>query len=328
MDVYCVTGLDHVAFCSMIAMSNDSTGEEGEHPSHSPSILPLVSIVIPAFNAERTLPLTLASIHRQHYMNWELLITDDGSSDATLEVIDEWKRNVSNPVSVFRTPQMGPSSARNHAATRARGPLLAFLDADDIWDDKKLLHQVRGMQRLPNKLGITCAYAIVDGLGKKANRQVDFRWDKVSVRRWLLFEGRGPALCSTLLVKSKYFRMIGGFDDKLRNLEDVDLALRLGAPLTLTSLSESLCQYTVFPGQNHKDLASVRSATQYLVSTPLFGGDPNLARRLQVNLSFLESIRQLRKRPSTRACFQALRSWMRAPFRLMWLALRILWVNR
>jgi len=106
----------------------------------------LVSIITPVYNAETTLKTTIESILNQTYKNWELILVNDASTDQSTQVakalIGKDKR-----ISWIEMPQnAGAAKARNLAIDRARGQYLAFLDADDAWDSKKLEKQLSFMK--------------------------------------------------------------------------------------------------------------------------------------------------------------------------------------
>jgi len=98
---------------------------------------PLVSIIIPVFNAEKYLAETIRSVQEQTYNNWELLIIDNCSDDNTLQIISSY---ASSKIRVFRTEcnSGGPALPRNIGIKNANGEYLAFLDADDLWNKTKL----------------------------------------------------------------------------------------------------------------------------------------------------------------------------------------------
>jgi glycosyltransferase involved in cell wall biosynthesis len=99
---------------------------------------PLVSAIIPAYNSAHFLPEAVASIRRQNYEPLEIIIVDDGSTDNTAEVVAGLGENVR---SVYQD-NSGQAAARNRGIKLARGDFLAFLDADDLWADDKLTHQL------------------------------------------------------------------------------------------------------------------------------------------------------------------------------------------
>ncbi len=106
---------------------------------------PEVSIITPAYNASKYIAETITSVQRQSYQNWEMIIVDDGSSDATFELVDEFSKQDRRIVAVRQSNQ-GPAPARNNALRLARGRYVCFLDSDDIWLPKKLETQVALMK--------------------------------------------------------------------------------------------------------------------------------------------------------------------------------------
>jgi teichuronic acid biosynthesis glycosyltransferase TuaG len=106
---------------------------------HGGRATPRVTVVVPARNAADHIGEALRSVTSQTFTDWEVIVVDDESSDATMEVA----RAVDPRVTVIANPRRGgPAVARNLAVARARGELLAFLDADDQWLDTYLEHQV------------------------------------------------------------------------------------------------------------------------------------------------------------------------------------------
>lgn len=105
---------------------------------------PLVSIVTPNYNGAKYLRETLESVLAQTYTNWELIVVDDGSTDDSLELV----RSFDEPrFRVFVNERnSGAAVSRNVAIEAARGKYIAFLDGDDLWDEKKLERQIAFMQ--------------------------------------------------------------------------------------------------------------------------------------------------------------------------------------
>jgi glycosyltransferase involved in cell wall biosynthesis len=101
----------------------------------------LVSVMMPAYNADKYIGLAIESVLAQTYGNWELLVVNDGSTDRTVEVVS---RFTDSRIRLFNKPNGGESTARNMALDHARGELIAYLDADDIY--------------LPDHLAVTVAF--------------------------------------------------------------------------------------------------------------------------------------------------------------------------
>ena len=104
----------------------------------------LVSIIMPAHNAEGFISQSIQSVLNQTYNNWELVITDDASTDRTVQVIQSF----ADPrIKLLQLPEnKGAAIARNTAIEQARGDYLAFLDSDDFWHKDKLTRQIAFME--------------------------------------------------------------------------------------------------------------------------------------------------------------------------------------
>ena len=99
---------------------------------------PLVSIIMPAYNAEDTIKESVKSVLDQTYTNWELLIADDCSSDTTREILNSYAKIDNRILPVFLNENGGPARARNASLQKSSGELIAFLDSDDMWLSNKL----------------------------------------------------------------------------------------------------------------------------------------------------------------------------------------------
>lgn len=132
---------------------------------------PLVSIIMPCYNAERYIAQSIESVLAQSYQNWELIITDDASTDKSVEIISKYSKNDDRISVMVPDEHQGIARTRNMSISRARGRFMAFLDSDDIWYPEKLEKQVNYM--LENDLAFTySSYEIIDYHGNPKNRVV------------------------------------------------------------------------------------------------------------------------------------------------------------
>ena len=130
---------------------------------------PKVSIVVPVYNGERYIRETLQSVKRQTEEDWELLLVDDVSTDKSLEVIEEY---VNDQIHLIRLPEnSGAAAARNRGIKEAKGKYLAFLDADDIWDEEKLTKQLLFMEEKDCAFSYT-GYEFADSEGVSVEKIV------------------------------------------------------------------------------------------------------------------------------------------------------------
>src|SRR3978361_2227094 len=98
---------------------------------------PLISVIMPAYNAQKYVAKSIESVLAQTWQNWELIIADDGSTDDTAEVI---KQFCISDLRIKYTPlsNSGPGMAKNAAIAKSQGKYIAFLDSDDLWAKEKL----------------------------------------------------------------------------------------------------------------------------------------------------------------------------------------------
>lgn len=92
----------------------------------------LVSIITPSYNSAQFIEATIKSVQKQTHANWEMLITDDGSSDNSAEIISKITQK-DERIKLFKISNSGPGIARNNSIKNAKGNYLAFLDSDDLW---------------------------------------------------------------------------------------------------------------------------------------------------------------------------------------------------
>lgn len=181
-----------------------------------------ISVVMPARNAAETIAEAVGSVLSQTPAVLELVVVDDGSTDTTREVLQQ----VADPrVSVLSCPGAGCGAARNRGIDAARGELIAFMDADDVWLPGKLAAQVSALESAPGAMVAYSWSEDIDASGAKTGGYCRLTRNG-EVRRALLlrnFLGNG----STPLLYRSALTGTGGFDETLAACEDWDLWLRL-----------------------------------------------------------------------------------------------------
>lgn len=121
--------------------------------------LPLVSVIIPAYNAAAFIARTLESVCQQTYQNLEIIVVDDGSGDRTQEIVQEWQQK-DNRIKLIIQTNGGVAAARNSAIYHSQGEFIAPLDADDIWHPTKIAHQVHYMQKSEPSVGLVYTWSV------------------------------------------------------------------------------------------------------------------------------------------------------------------------
>lgn len=175
-----------------------------------------VTVVVPAYNAATTLGAALASVAGQTVPPSQVLVVDDGSTDATADVA----RGASLELEVVHTDgPLGPAAARNAGTAKATGDWVAFLDADDVWHPRKLEAQLEAVRRKPGTVIVASDW--VRGAPPTLDGPVGMRVLRadhiVSLNRFQT---------STVLVRTDVLSSVGGFDPTLDGAEDWDLWLR------------------------------------------------------------------------------------------------------
>jgi teichuronic acid biosynthesis glycosyltransferase TuaG len=207
----------------------------------------LVSVVMPAFNTERYIAQAIRSVLGQTYPHWELIIVDDGSTDNTAGVVRTFK----DPrIRYLFQSNAGQSAARNVAVRASNGPLLAFLDSDDLWMSNKLELQMKAL--IETKADLIYSNGFVFNEDEVMDVSTPFSDQKhaVTTPGWemfqYLFNTNRIAILSVLLRKPAFERALG-FDEEFPSaMEDYDLWLRLAKNGALFhGMSEPLARYRI-----------------------------------------------------------------------------------
>lgn len=128
---------------------------------------PIVSVIMPAYNAGAYIEVAIRSVMAQTVQDWELLVLDDGSSDDTCAVVQRLAEE-DQRVKLIRNPEnLGAAQTRNRGFTLSVGEYVALLDSDDVWMPEKLEKQLAEMEQKGADFSCT-SYAVIDGDGNQA----------------------------------------------------------------------------------------------------------------------------------------------------------------
>lgn len=191
---------------------------------------PLVSIVVPAYNAAPFLRASLDSVRAQTYPAWEVIIVDDGSTDETVALARHYVEQDSRFM-LLQQPNAGVGAARNQGIRRARGAYVAPLDADDVWHPEKLARQVARLEALGSAAGMCyCWSHFVDHDGRLLYRSTPFRYEGRIARVLTLVNFVGNA--SAPLFRTAALAAVGHYLTRaeqhgVQGCEDWDLSLRV-----------------------------------------------------------------------------------------------------
>lgn len=213
---------------------------------------PLVSIIVPMYNAQEWIVGLLQSISNQSYRNIEVILVNDGSTDASLELVTKFSQEFSEiTIRIVNQENSGVSVARNEGVRNSIGNLLAFVDSDDIWLEWKIERQVSEMIK-SDVAATACSYAIFRDANLEVLDIVHPDWSIRGVRNWLLFRSYGGLLSSTLVLKKEVFLQTGPFIKNLSLSADIEFAWRLLSITPVKLIREPLVGYRLRPNQMHK----------------------------------------------------------------------------
>ena len=230
---------------------------------------PLVSVIVPSYNASRYIRETLESALGQTYSGFEVIVVDDGSTDETLAIVADYSKRDSR-IRLVSQPNAGVGAARNRGIAEASGEFIAPLDADDIWYPEKLAKQVESLERHGKEWG----------LGYCWSKSINERGDAVlPLAHWPI---RGNAFygliyrnivgnASVPLFRTSAVREIGGYRTRseqggAQGCEDWDLSVRVAAKYLLDEVPEYLVGYRQIASTMSSDVVRMAKSYDFVMS--------------------------------------------------------------
>jgi glycosyltransferase involved in cell wall biosynthesis len=221
--------------------------------------VPRVSVIVPTFNRAGLLRRSLDSIQMQSFPDWECLIVDDGSTDATPDLVAS--RAEADPrVRAIRIEHGGtPGRGRNAGIAGSRGEFVAFLDDDDEWKPGKLERQVSLFDAEP---GAGLVFSRVERFGDEHGPWPRVLPERPELRSLL---ASNFIACSTVIVRRSVIERAGLFDESLPLAQDFDLWLRILRRGPIRGIPEVLARYRVDRGRQIRELPAEREAVARII---------------------------------------------------------------
>lgn len=217
---------------------------------------PVVSVVIPAFNAARCVRKAIDSVLAQDYRDFELIVVDDGSTDETAAVLAAYGKTIR----VIHQANGGLSNARNTGIRESQGEFVAFLDADDWWLPGKLERQIELMQAEPALGFCSTAARVENPQGQLLNIWECPHWQGALLVHLFNENAAVAGSGSGVLVKRDLLLQVGDFDESLQCLEDIDMWMRLAAVAEYVCIPEPLTVLLKRPDSMSRNLEVMRNA--------------------------------------------------------------------
>jgi len=292
---------------------------------------PLVSVVIPAYNAAGTLAETLDSVRAQTYSNLEIIVVDDGSADLTASVVRAYSARDPR-IKLLQKTNGGVASARNAGIAACSGEYVAFIDADDLWHPTKIRKQVAVLSAGGPEMGLVyTAFRRIDSKGLVVGSSWNY-----AVDGWVPFRhfqvnlvGNGSAI----LVRKAALEAVGGYATWLRDAdaegcEDLLLQLRIARTYRFGTVPEYLVGYRKHPGNMSADVAQMTRSRVLAMRAAFaeYGNLPGLSMQYMLNaynkLHIKDSLQNKRAREFILSCWQQFRT---DPLFLMAVGFRYSW---
>ena len=212
--------------------------------------MPKVSIVIPAYNHEKYVGECIQSVLDQTYQDFEIIITDDGSSDGTVNVIKEFD---DSRIQLYtHANNKGVCVTINNCIQKAAGEYIAVLNSDDIWEPTKLEKQVKYLDSHPEIGAVFSKVAFIDEASdligfEKLPHSRTFEKENRSRYEWLkYFFFSGNCLCHpSILIRKKCHENVGLYNKRMFNLHDLDMWVRLCFKYEIHILDEKLVRFRI-----------------------------------------------------------------------------------
>jgi glycosyltransferase involved in cell wall biosynthesis len=207
---------------------------------------PLVSVIVPGYNAERTISKTLHSVVSQSYNNIEIIVVDDGSEDSTASVVSSFTRRDSR-IQLFQQPNRGVARARNLGIEKSSGELIATIDADDIWLQQFIEKLVFCMKEAGPSVGLTYTWSL--DIDEEDRFTGEFRASNIEGDTYAtLLTHNFIGNASASLIRRECIEKVGNYDSAFmqanaQGCEDWDLYLRIARCYLVRVVPEFLVGY-------------------------------------------------------------------------------------
>lgn len=240
---------------------NRSEGGKTNAGAVSPRATPTsrVSVVIPTFNCAGCIPAAIASVRAQTWQNLRIIVVDDGSTDDTASVLAP--RAARGEVDLLRIPHGGPAAARNAGIRATTDDLIAFLDADDVFEPDALRVMVTALEASP-----TAGFCITDVARVHADR-TELRSGRPPEGDLFIAILRGNFIVSARLFHRQALLDVGLFDESLRIFEDWELYIRLlGRDIRPVYVEGAWYRYVMRGDSLTRDLTGIAESKQHVLA--------------------------------------------------------------
>lgn len=204
------------------------------------STTPIVSVTMAVYNAERYIASAIESILTQTFVDFELIIIDDGSTDSSLKIVEAYAAK-DERIHLTSRENKGVIRTRNELLSKVRGEFVAVMDADDIALPERLARQVEFLQSHPEVVCVGGAHEVIDEKGRLLTRlELPIHDDEI---QQLTLAGHGSICNPCAMIRRVSLMEVGGYDETMLSAEDLDMWLKLGEVGALANLKDTVLKY-------------------------------------------------------------------------------------
>ena len=286
---------------------------------------PFISVVIPTYNSENFIAKTLETLYSQTYNNYEVIVSDDGSTDNTVSVVRSFfLQNSSRKKALLINKHEGPGAARNKGIENASGDWISFLDSDDLWNDNKLERVVGYI--LENKdIDLVC-HSLIDKDGSKETLMNPSKYFNNRIDPFLSMYRENCLYTSALTIKKNILYQAGLFDNRLPSSQDYDLWLRLGMinKIKMGFIEEPLSLGIIREGNISSDVEErlrcmLEISRKYYVDLKKVSKFPKIEKiRFEGRIYSSVGLMFLRRKKNTKGIYYLFIGLLKWPFRYDW----------
>jgi glycosyltransferase involved in cell wall biosynthesis len=212
-----------------------------------------VGVIIPAYNAAKTLAIALESVASQTFDDWQILLVDDGSTDNTAQVVAPFLERFGPKIKFIQQENRGLPAARNTAIRSSTTEFLALLDADDVWLPCRLEESVKILRERP-RAGL--AYGGITCIDQHGHPTGTFQGNSQCSEGRIapqIYMRRVDLPCPTLTFRRSCIQQVGLFDETMRATEDRDLCLRIALRYEVAFVPRVIAFYRISPSSMTTD---------------------------------------------------------------------------
>lgn len=222
-------------------------------------------IIIPAYNAARYLRTTIESVIAQTYTDWRIILVNDGSTDDTAVIADEFQKKLGDRMLVVTQANAGLPAARNAAIRNSSAELLAILDADDIWLPSRLAESVKAFESRP-KVGLS--YGLITWIDEAGNQLHTFAGNPGKAEGKIarsIYLRKVDLPCPTMTFRRQCVEEVGFFDETMRSTEDRDMWLRIALRYEVAFIPKVIAYYRMSASSMSGNLERMVSAQRQFI---------------------------------------------------------------